>query len=257
LVLKTALHIGGGEGTLGATDSPVIRTVDGQPFIPGSSLKGAFRSLVEKLATTLELPNMSQDVLDANNPWLQAFNDRREQGAWDNAQTAERVEREWPVTSLLFGTPYTASRIRFKDAFLENAQEALVQRRDGVAIDRDSERAVDGLLYDYEVVPSSLQFGFELGLENPTDADLGLTCMGLAEMRDGFFQIGGKRSSGLGQCQLEDLQVYVLDLSSEDIAERAERLRRYLKGSNLDEKFECQDETEFLQQHIDALLTQT
>ena len=50
LVLKTGLHIGAGdtEMRIGGTDNPVAKNpLDGQPYIPGSSLKGKMRSLLE------------------------------------------------------------------------------------------------------------------------------------------------------------------------------------------------------------------
>ena len=50
LVLKTGLHIGAGdtEMRIGGTDNPVAKNpLDGQPYIPGSSLKGKIRSLLE------------------------------------------------------------------------------------------------------------------------------------------------------------------------------------------------------------------
>src|SRR5712664_2596195 len=53
LVMKTALHIGGGKATLSASDSPVVLTPDQKPFIPGSSFKGALRSTIEKLVPGL------------------------------------------------------------------------------------------------------------------------------------------------------------------------------------------------------------
>ncbi|MDP1607091.1 MAG: type III-A CRISPR-associated RAMP protein Csm3 [Rhodocyclaceae bacterium] len=50
LVLKTGLHIGAGdtEMRIGGTDNPVVKDpLSGQPVIPGSSLKGKIRSLLE------------------------------------------------------------------------------------------------------------------------------------------------------------------------------------------------------------------
>lgn len=50
LTLKTGLHIGAGdtEMRIGGTDNPVVKNpFDGQPYIPGSSLKGKIRSLLE------------------------------------------------------------------------------------------------------------------------------------------------------------------------------------------------------------------
>jgi CRISPR-associated protein Csm3 len=48
--VKTGLHIGGTVGGLkiGGVDSPVITDPYGRPYIPGSSLKGKMRSLIEK-----------------------------------------------------------------------------------------------------------------------------------------------------------------------------------------------------------------
>lgn len=50
LLVKTGLHIGAGdtEMRIGGTDNPVTKNpFDGQPCIPGSSLKGKIRSLLE------------------------------------------------------------------------------------------------------------------------------------------------------------------------------------------------------------------
>src|SRR4051794_12585704 len=53
LVMQTALHIGGGKITLSNSDSPVVLTPEQQPFIPGSSFKGALRSTIEKIVPGL------------------------------------------------------------------------------------------------------------------------------------------------------------------------------------------------------------
>lgn len=48
--LETGLHIGAGDAEMhiGGTDSPVVRhPVTRRPYIPGSSLKGKMRSLLE------------------------------------------------------------------------------------------------------------------------------------------------------------------------------------------------------------------
>lgn len=50
ITLKTGLHIGDSKESLdiGGVDSPVVRNkVDNAPYIPGSSLKGKIRSLLE------------------------------------------------------------------------------------------------------------------------------------------------------------------------------------------------------------------
>lgn len=48
----TGLHVGGAAGKLeiGSVDSPVIRDpISGQPYLPGSSVRGKMRSLVERI----------------------------------------------------------------------------------------------------------------------------------------------------------------------------------------------------------------
>lgn len=255
LVLRTAMHLGGGDATLGSTDSPVVRRPDGQPFIPGSSIKGAFRSAVEKLAATLGLSHMDRDALDLTSKWVRQFNERRREEEWSEERTVAEVAAEWPATAQLFGTQYTASKLSFSDAYLRDEAASVVQRRDGVAIDRDSERAMDRLKYDYEVVPATVSFSFELLLENPGPVDLGLTCVGLYELRSGFFTLGGKRSSGLGRCVLEAPRGYALDLSAGDVKRRAERLARYLRGKTYEEKFDpIPNLDSFLDEQIAALL---
>src|SRR5438093_1489414 len=118
-----------------------------------------------------------------------------------------RLQRRYLVTGDL--VLQTAMHIGGGEAAL-GATNSPVLRRAGVAIDRDSERAMDGLLYDYEVVPPTMRFGFELLLDNPDDTELGLACLGIAELLNGYFSIGGKRSSGLGRCRLETPRIYAL-----------------------------------------------
>ena len=52
LLVETGLHIGGGGETLdiGGLDKPVIRDpLTKQPYLPGSSIKGKLRSILERL----------------------------------------------------------------------------------------------------------------------------------------------------------------------------------------------------------------
>src|SRR6266536_3885320 len=47
---ETGLHIGAGKGSLeiGGADNPVVKDAFGLPYIPGSSLRGRLRSLLEQ-----------------------------------------------------------------------------------------------------------------------------------------------------------------------------------------------------------------
>jgi CRISPR-associated protein Csm3 len=50
LLCDTGLHIGAGKGSLeiGGADNPVVKDAFGRPYVPGSSLRGKLRSLLEQ-----------------------------------------------------------------------------------------------------------------------------------------------------------------------------------------------------------------
>src|ERR1700730_1961984 len=49
IACQTGLHIGAGKGSLeiGGADNPVVKDAFGLPYVPGSSLRGKLRSLLE------------------------------------------------------------------------------------------------------------------------------------------------------------------------------------------------------------------
>lgn len=257
LVLDTAMHIGGGRASLAPTDAPVIRTPEGRPFIPGASFKGVFRSTVEKLAASI--PGVRTCALDPGADCVgpqgkkqKEFNERREEEKWDDRQLKTYLEKELCDTCLLFGSPYMASKVFFSDLYLIE-REAYIQIRDGVGIDRDSEKAMDHLKFDYETVSSGVSFAFRAMLENPKEKEIALFCAGLMEYISGFAGIGGKRSAGLGRCHLEDVEIYCLDLR--DNKQRLENLRKYLLGRNEEEKMHrVADVEKFIKDRISLLL---
>jgi CRISPR-associated RAMP protein (TIGR02581 family) len=247
LVMQTALHIGGGKVTLSSSDSPIVLTPERVPFIPGSSFKGALRSTVEKLVPSLpesahlyscgliEKGNDSQQAQQPNGrkpcPTIRqrAIAKERRSNPGSAEQIVEGELKNLCNTCQLFGSPFAASRINVNDLYMSDKEwGGIIQVRDGVAIDRDSERAKDRLKYDFEVVPASATFDLKITLENATPQDLQILCVGLSEFVHGFGAIGGKRSRGLGACQLKDLQVSFLELENLPGVERDRHLRNFL-----------------------------
>jgi CRISPR-associated RAMP protein (TIGR02581 family) len=267
IMLHTALHIGGGSGTLSVSDSPIVRTPEGRPFVPGSSFKGAFRSTVEKLAGALSTVRTCALTDGAGCPGPQGesqreFNWRRRDERWDEAKLIQELMAALCDTCKLFGSPFAVSKLQFSDLYLAAGEDPVMQVRDGVGIDRDSERAVEHIKFDFEVVEANTAFDTELTLDDPTATDLGLTCLGLCEYLAGFGGLGGKRSRGLGGCRLINLTVYELDLTNEQT--RAQRLRDYLLGREdagrrlaaltvADRMMPIDDVEGFLRQHVDRL----
>jgi CRISPR-associated RAMP protein (TIGR02581 family) len=276
LVMQTALHIGGGAATLSSSDSPVVLTPDQKPYIPGSSFKGALRSTVEKLAanlpgfSTCALIELDEKALKGELERGKQLSDicptirqrdiarRRQQQPERAAQITSETLDALCDTCQLFGSPFAASRVNISDLYTtENEWSGILQVRDGVAIDRDSEKAKDRLKYDFEVVPASATFTLQIVLENATRKDLQLLCVGLSEYAHGFGVVGGKRSRGLGTARLDDLSVSALELFTEGVNEQAvdeetrrQRLRQYL----IDREFSStSDGAVFLEAYIASI----
>jgi len=279
IVMQTALHIGGGKATLSSSDSPVVLTPDQKPFIPGSSFKGALRSTVEKIEPALPArANFSSCALLEQSEVLfpEKLNTSSPPPPWPEGacptaygNELRRLRREFPdsdkainsdaITHLcstcrLFGSPLTSARVNIGDLYVPPDEWlGVVQTRDGVSIDRDSEKARDRLKYDFEVVPASTAFDLEITVENATPQDLQLLCVGLSEFVHGFGTIGGKRSRGLGVAKLAELFVWELDLEVADVNERDRRLADFLISKRFSGE-KLPGET-FLQEHIELIFS--
>lgn len=139
LTVVTGLHIGDSNGfaPIGAMDNPVVRDAySGDPYIPGSSLKGKMRTL---LAKSMQ-PEGEYVLPTCNN---------------DN----ERIQRLFGSPSGKNGNPIPA-RLLFSDAFLSNKEELKrlggtteakyensINRVTSVANPRPLERVIRGAKY--------------------------------------------------------------------------------------------------------------
>jgi len=212
LVPSSALHIGSG-AISAKTDAPFFCDDTG-PLIPGSGLRGALRSRLEKILQaiggdrgcvlfTTDADCTHTKCFTVNSDLLKSF---QKQHAMKPTLERERLLEEKLLEGdglcdicRLFGSPLMASKLRISDA---RPKDSKVQVRDGVGIDRDTETAREHIKYDFEALYSS---GFELRveIENATDWDLALLAILFREMRDPGIELGGKKSRGLGRCKLE------------------------------------------------------
>ncbi len=247
LVMDTALHIGGGREQSGVSDSPIIRDPLGRPYIPGSSFKGAFRAAVERLTPNLAHLGLHTCALQPGYPACMST-----QKSLDDAygvvsgligrnlgnnetvtaalQCLDRLDLEGQTvtdemlltlldrwlcdTCKVFGSPRLAGLAQFADLPVREPWADVIQVRDGVGIDRDSERARERIKYDYEVVPPGTAFDFRLTVENPDKYALGLIAVGLQEFINGMVPLGGIRSRGLGRCHLEEVQAQAVNFTN-------------------------------------------
>jgi CRISPR-associated RAMP protein (TIGR02581 family) len=210
---ETALRIGSGAGG-GPTeqDLPVLKDLNGRPYIPGSSFKGAYRAHLERLLRGMDeqlacistprpskagkLPGcLTQEDVD----WLKR--DPKYEGR--PTDLSFEILRRSCWTCSLLGAPWLASKVLVRDLTVN--QDTWFDHyliRDGVGIDRDTETAAEGLKYDFEAIPSGTEFRFEMAIENASDAELGLALLGLREFEAGYVRLGGATSRGLGGVRL-------------------------------------------------------
>jgi CRISPR-associated RAMP protein (TIGR02581 family) len=233
LTTWTALHIGaGGSGDALGTDSPVVRTAAGLPYIPGSSLKGVLRSAAEALfrggpgqASRQRPwscdPIAGKDRVCVNHDLAEALRTAEEEAAKregrepDSHRVAEAIWGASCTVCQLFGSLAFASRVRFADLPL-HGEALLLELRNGVGIDRDKELAAKGVLYDFEAVPPETNFELRVTVDNPTDAEVGLLLYLFDELNSGNLALGGKASRGLGRVRVEWQKIEEIRLAKEN-----------------------------------------
>jgi len=227
LTTVTALRISQGRSMepIGS-DLPVVKDALGKPLIPGSSFKGAMRSRLESFMRGVDPDLAANPTIEAEwsitNERLNGKNGIKEEVAQelqqlypDEAQRRERVGQrdtvltrkilsETDLVSQLFGSPWLSSKLQLRDlAVVPDSWFGQYQERDGVAINRDTETAADGKLYDFQVVPAGTPFQFHAVVENAEEWELGLLMIGLHQFETEQIPLGGGRSRGLGVVKLE------------------------------------------------------
>jgi CRISPR-associated protein Csm3 len=240
LVTRTGLHIGaGGSGDALGTDSPVVRTAAGVPYIPGSSLKGVLRSAAEALVRGGPFQATRErfwacNVISGRTDDVCVSHDRIEALRKEHAAGRALAEAVWAESCgicRLFGSLALASRVRFADLPLRG-EVPFPELRNGVGIDRNRELAAAGVLYDFEAVPPETPFELRVTVDNPTDEEVGLLLYLFQELEAGRLTLGGKTSRGLGQVGVawEKIEEITLEksnpfadlLSSRDLLARTE-----------------------------------
>ena len=204
LTTVTALRIGQGRSTepIGS-DLPVVKDALGQPLIPGSSFKGALRSRLESFLRGIN-PDLAQDPSElVSTEVTQRVKEIKEQHKDDDAALTAALDNITDEVSKVFGSPWQASKFQVRDLTVNpDSWVGQYQERDGVSINRDTETAVEGRLYDFQVVPAGVEFEFRAVFENAEDWELGLLVMGLQQFKMQQIPLGGGNSRGLGVVQL-------------------------------------------------------
>jgi len=194
--LLTGLHIGGSRETveIGGLDNPVIKTIEGIPYIPGSSLKGKIRCLLERARNI-------------------------------NSKEGEPCGCGKCEVCLLFGShndkTKTLSRVIIRDSFLDQED---FKNNFGKYFDRDieyteekTENIIDRIAgtarypRTMERVPAGAKFKFSSSIAFYEDDDVEKLVKtfveGMRMLEDDY--LGGSGTRGYGHIKFENLSFYV------------------------------------------------
>ena len=180
-------------------------------YLPGSSLKGVFRSHIEKVVNSIQ-PQTACNPLSRPNE-RDARDDRQLYrpscgGDFKSDTPPHKVYKESCPVCRLFGSTSFGSRIAVEDAYLapemlatENgvAKKTLIEHRDGIAIDRLTGGTSGGAKFDLEAVTAETTFTTTLSLRNFEIWQLGMLFVFVQDMQDELIRLGSGRSRGLGK----------------------------------------------------------
>ena len=255
LTTVTALRISQGRSTepIGS-DLPVVKDSLGRPLIPGASFKGALRSRLESFLRGID-PQLAVDPSELVGPDKMRWLKEQKQLHDNDAALTAALLQETDLASLVFGSPWAAGKFQVRDlTVLPDVWFGQYQERDGVSIDRDTETAAEGKLYDFQVVPAGTPFEFKAVVENAEDWELGLLMIGLHQFENEMIPLGGGRSRGLGVVKLQlDEMIWVKPSSPQDLIDYLKhlvdgQLQPYVKSSPEIETLKNQWTTELLNQ---------
>lgn len=168
----SGLHIGGGDDVMkiGGIDNAVIKNTKNEPYIPGSSLKGKMRSLLEwDCASVLgygngevlcfnHLKNMPNETKQKAEILLKLFGDK---------------DKKFGITRISVGDCFVSDESRnltLREAKFEN----VIDRKTGTASNpRQSERVPSGVKFDFsirvKILPNDNEAEFKTIIERGLD----------------------------------------------------------------------------------------
>lgn len=186
--LKTGLHIGGTNETMsiGGLDKFVVRNpINNKPYIPGSSLKGKMRSLIEL-----------------------------KYGCFSEGKTNGPSDDKTSVSGKLFGVGAGSkaslpSRLIVRDAELDTSNEDIFKNCDLLYTESKTEVSIDRITANsvprtIERVPAGAKFKLNMVLnifEGENEAELKSILKEAIELLENDY-LGGNGSRGYGQVEL-------------------------------------------------------
>ncbi len=196
IIIKTGLHIGTGNDAvqIGGIDSAIIKNpLSGEPYIPGSSLKGKMRSLMEWRLEKLQENGETHKCNDSNCPICKVF------GCANSNDT--KNSGRGPTRIIVRDAKLSNDSKNFS-VITEEKAENNINRITAKATPRFIERVVPGVTFDFEIAYRII----DTGDEGKTDEELlDTVVLPALKMLENDY-LGGGGSRGNGQIEFKELE---------------------------------------------------
>jgi CRISPR-associated protein Csm3 len=192
--IKTGIHIGGSNSAMniGGPDKFVVRNpFDNKPYIPGSSLKGKLRSLIELQDGTISVDNKSAGP--TKNPKTKAGN------LFGTVEDKKNGFEQQPSRIIIRDCKLISSENEFKNTdmpYTESKTEVAIDRITAKANPRTFERVPSGARFDLNMIINVFEDEIEEDLK-------GTLVRALDLLQDDY--LGGHGSRGYGQVEITNL----------------------------------------------------
>ena len=179
-------------------------------FIPGSSLKGTFRSFTEKVLRTVKPDGACEPFPSSPSYCVTRYRLADEE---DPAKVYQKSCRACKI----YGNTRLKGRLSFTDAFPEGTVKT--ETRHGVAISRLTNAVAAGP-FDIEVLVQG-RFRTALVLENFEAWQMGLLALTLLAINDGLVKLGFGKNRGFGEVSMTVEQAVVVLAKKPDLLRNA------------------------------------
>lgn len=211
IVLHSGLHIGSGDSEMhiGGTDSPVIKNpITSEPYIPGSSIKGKIRSLLEWKSGAVK-----EKVLGYGD--YQRLN--RDAATHTQAQSVKRIVQLFGISGSEQLDEKQAqeigpTRLSFWDCSLVEAWRDKVKTKNLMLTETKMENSINRISgtadnpRNIERVPAGAEFQFKLTIKQLDGEDLLQTVLEGLKLLE-MDSLGGSGSRGYGKLKFTGLKL--------------------------------------------------
>jgi len=213
LKLKTPLHIGGNQDDGLTSDLPIMKTADGRPYIPGSSLKGILRSASERLSHLLTDEKPSCFLENGGCRPQEKKEIERTITSGDEEKAFKQIYSELCPICQTYGGGSISSKVKVNHVYFDGETKTRV--REGIKINRETGTVEGGALFNYEYIQPGIQFTIEVEAENLTETNKKVLALAFAQFKQNLLRIGGLQARGLGEVEFVEGTFEEVNLSSD------------------------------------------